>query len=217
MAKIKPFKTQRPMPPEDLGQFGAGNTIRSFAPANEVLDWAIRELIADTGSLHNPDHAHLNGADIAFLWASSGFRRQLNWVAGQAEKVMFRCGPWQKRRQEQQMEEWFGRVPEFLITLDGHYARQCTDIEFAALVDHELYHLGQDLDEFGQPKFSKDGRPKLTLRGHDVEEFVGIVRRYGVGAAAGKMTALIEAAKGKPEVSGLDIARACGTCMLRAA
>jgi len=48
-------------------------------------------------------------------------------------------------------------------------------------------------DAFGAPKFKKStGLPSFTLRGHDVEEFVGVVRRYG--AAAAGVQAMIDAA-----------------------
>jgi hypothetical protein len=130
---------------------------------------------------------------------------------------MFRDSGWQRGRKEQQFQEWFGRIPEFLITLDADYARQASDLEWCALVEHELYHIGQRTDDYGQPAFSKDGRPKLGIRGHDVEEFVGIVRRYGVGGAAGDTATLVEAANRAPEVGSVSIAHACGTCILRAA
>jgi hypothetical protein len=135
-------------------------------------------------------------------------------VLGQCEQMTFRCGPWQKGRQQQQMADWFGMVPEFLITLDARHCLDCSDVDFCALVDHELYHIGQELDDFGSPAFNKFGLPKLTMRGHDVEEFVGVVRRYGPSADVQRM---IDAAKGAPEVGKHNIARACGTCLLKAA
>lgn len=78
---------------------------------------------------------------------------------------MFRAGGWQKARQEQQMREWFGDEPTYLITLAADYC---------ALVEHELYHITQATDEYRAPKFTQDGLPKLYLSGHDVEEFVGV-------------------------------------------
>jgi hypothetical protein len=78
---------------------------------------------------------------------------------------------------EQQMHEWFGRIPKFIITLAADYCEQCNDLEFCALVEHELYHIAQATDDYGAPKFNKEtGMPVLKLRGHDVEEFVGVVR-----------------------------------------
>ncbi|WP_298019083.1 putative metallopeptidase [uncultured Castellaniella sp.] len=185
-----------------------------LAPAANVAAWAQETILAEDGPLHNPDHTHLLDADIGFLWASSAFAKRGRTVIGQAEPVMIRAGGWQKARQEQQLREWFGRVPDFLITLAADYCAQCSDTEFCALVEHELYHIGQEQDEFGAPKFTKDGMPKLVLRGHDVEEFVGVVRRYGASAQVAQM---IEAAERPAEVSGASIAHACGTCLMAAA
>jgi hypothetical protein len=57
------------------------------------------------------------------------------------------------------------------------------------------------LDEFGCPKFNRQtGLPVFGMIGHDVEEFVGIVRRYGAGSAAGRTRDLVAAAKKKPEI-----------------
>jgi hypothetical protein len=187
----------------------------ALVPAPDVRTWAFSTFVNEGGQLHNEDHQHLEYARIEFLWASAGFVKQGRTVLGQCEEVTFRAGPWQKGRQEQQMREWFGFVPEFLITLDADYSKTCSDAEFCALVEHELYHVGHLKDEFGAPAFYRDsGLPKLGMRGHDVEEFVGVVRRYG---ASKDVQRLIDAAKLVPEVANLDIARACGTCLLKAA
>jgi len=115
---------------------------------------------------------------------------------------------------ERQMVDWFGRVPEVVITLAADYCSSCTDTEFCALVEHELYHVAQEADQYGAPKFLRDGTAALTMRAHDVEEFVGVVRRYGAGEQVQK---LVDAVQRPPEVARLDIARSCGTCLLRAA
>lgn len=200
----------RPVPPEHLIE--ALDTI--LQPAPELGAWVQSSILADDGAIRNPDHAHLIDADIGFLWASSASSKQGRTVVGQAEQVMFRAGGWQKARQEQQMIERFGRVPSFLITLAADYCAKCSDAEFCTLLEHELYHVGQEKDEFGAPKFTKEGLPKLALRGHDVGEFIGVVRRYGAGLEVAKM---VEAAKKAPEVANLNISRACGTCLLKAA
>ena len=204
------------MPPSGLGEFGPdGEFPTSLVPAPELGRWVQEAVLTDDCALHNPDHAHLIDADVEFMWASSAFSKKGRTVVGQAEPVMFRVGGWQKARQEQQMTEWFGRVPSFLVTLAADYCAQCSDAEFCALIEHELYHIAHDTDEFGAPKFDKTfGTPKLVLRGHDVEEFVGVVRRYGVSP---EVTRMVDAAKQSPEVANLDISRACGTCLLRAA
>lgn len=187
----------------------------SVTPAREVYDWIQAQILSDDGTLYNPDHSHLAVADIGFMWASSAFSKKGRTVLGQAEEVMLRAGGWQKARMEQQMHEWFGRVPKFIITLAADYCSQCSDLAFCALVEHELYHIAQATDEYGAPKFHREtGQPALILRGHDVEEFVGVVRRYGAGD---EVQALVDAAGKQPEVAHLNIARACGTCLMKLA
>lgn len=204
----------RPVPPADLLQVDLEDMATGFRPAPEVWEWVDGHVLDEGGCLHNPDHLHLAGADVAVLWASSSFTKQGRTVVGQAELVAFRAGGWQKGRMERQMVDWFGRVPTAVITLAADYCADCSDAEFCALVEHELYHLAQDVDQFGSPKFHRDGTACLVMRGHDVEEFVGVVRRYGASAGVQQM---IDAAKGPPEVAKINIARSCGTCMLRTA
>lgn len=144
----------RPVPPRHLDR---------FQPAEGVDDWVHKEILDKDGRIHNPDHLHLLEADLEFLWAPMGFTKQMRTVIGQAEEVMIRAGGWQKQRQEQQMLDWFGRVPTFLITLDASYCGSCSDIEFCALVEHELYHLAHKVDMFGAPAFTKEGRPKILI------------------------------------------------------
>ena len=205
----------RPFPPfsllelSELSDFGLHLT-----PAPEVWEWLKTEILADTGSIHNKDHAHLLDADIRVMWASSSFEKQGRPVLGQAEQVDFRAGGWQKARMEQQMRDWFGEVPAFIITLAADYCAQCSETDFCALIEHELYHIAQDTNQYGEPAFTKEGVPKLKLRGHDVEEFVGVVRRYG---ASPDVQALVDAANSPAEVGKLNIARACGTCLLKSA
>lgn len=149
------------------------------------------------------------------MWASGAFEKKGRYVLGQCEQVMLRAGGWQKARMEQQMHEWFGRIPKFIITLAADYCEQCNDVEFCALVEHELYHIAQATDDYGAPKFNKEtGMPVLTLRGHDVEEFVGVVRRYG---ASKDVQEMVDAANRPAEVAHIDVARACWTCMLKLA
>ena len=204
----------RPRPPEFL--LDPQNWTHHYAPAKDLAAW-VQSQIIEEGPLHNEEHVHLLHADVAFLWAAERYEKQGRHVLGQTEEVVFRVGRWQRGRQEQQLAEWFGRVPAWLITLDAEYCANCSDAEFCALVEHELYHIGQERDAFGAPAFTKDGFPKLFLRGHDVSEFIGVVRRYGVGDSSGDLAKLVEAGQRKPEVAAASIAHACGTCLLRAA
>ncbi|MBN3848639.1 hypothetical protein G3N58_17680 [Paraburkholderia sp. Ac-20342] len=205
----------RPIPPESL--FGESRWFRPIAPADGVSEWVQESFLMEGAPLYNEEHRHLIDADIAYLWAVVENSKHMRRVIGQCEEVMIRAGGWQKARTEQQFYEWFGRVPKFLITFDAHYSRQCSDLEWCALVEHELMHIGHRLDDYGQPAFTKDGMPKIGLKAHDVEEFVGIVARYGVGPKDGAVSRMVEAAKAGPQISNVSIAQACGTCMLRAA
>ena len=54
------------------------------------------------------------------------------------------------------MMQWFGRVPAFLITLAADYCAECSDAEFCALVEHELYH---------RLSLAKHYPPRLAERG----------------------------------------------------
>ncbi len=204
----------RPTPPSELFE----DVFGSFAPSREVVDWMFSQIIDPLGSLHNPDHIHLSDASIGVLWTSCGNFRQGRQVLGQTEMPAFRCGAWQKARQELQLRQWFGVIPDFIITLDACFCEQASDAEFCALVEHELYHCGQARDEFGIPKFKREtGLPTFAIRGHDVEEFVGVVRRYGVGSPDSPLADMVRVAADGPEVARVNIARSCGTCMLKAA
>lgn len=202
---------RRPMPPASVGD------TTYFQPAPEVHAWVRETVLAEAGLLHNPEHQHLIDADLEFLWAAEGFAKQGRSVIGTAEQVTFRAGGWQKIRQEVQMHQWFGRAPTYLITLDAAYCRSCSDTDFCALVEHELYHVGHARDEFGAPAFKKDGTPKLFLRGHDVQEFVSVVARYGTGGPDSYVAKMVRAANKGPTVAHSHIAGACGTCLLKAA
>jgi hypothetical protein len=135
-------------------------------------------------------------------------------VVGEAEMPNFKGGAWQKARQEQQLEEWFGLVPDFIITLDSDFRHECDEVQFLALLEHELYHCGQQTDEFGMPKFSRStGKPIFGMRGHDVEEFTGVVRRYGIGATGQDAIDFVQAATQEPEIAAVEIKALCGVCV----
>lgn len=53
----------RPTPPPDLLE----HLFLTLRPAPEVWEWIQREILADTGRIHNPEHAHLMDANIGVL------------------------------------------------------------------------------------------------------------------------------------------------------
>ncbi|MFS1586790.1 putative metallopeptidase, partial [Acinetobacter radioresistens] len=170
------------------------------------------------GQLHNPDHDHIaellhdDETFLAFAWASSAAVAKKRMVLGQCEKVMFNQGGWKKARQEQQMRDWFGYVPVYLITVDASFCKNSNDQEFCRLIEHELYHIGVERDEDGEIIYSDmTGLPKHYLAGHDVEVFFGETKRWGADESVKR---LLEIAKNAPFVSETNIAACCGTCVI---
>ncbi len=205
----------RPMPPADIFEIEAGD---QFIPALDIVEWARSTFISEGATIENPEHSHLQNANLGALWTNVENSKRGMRVIGMAEPGLPQgaMGKWSKARAERQVMDWFGMVPDFLITLDAHWWMQASDAEACALVEHELYHCAQQLDDFGAPRFNQQtGRPVFGMRGHDVEQFVGVVRRYGAGAAG--VQAMVDAANAKPEIADVKIAQACGTCRLRVA
>ncbi|MHA3062521.1 putative metallopeptidase [Acinetobacter sp. ANC 4641] len=208
---------KRPMPPDALIDLEPVDGL-DFEPAKNLKEWILATFISDSGELHNPDHAHIAPWDddlFQVLWASSAFIKAEQVVLGQTEKIMFNAGGWKKARQEKQMIDWFGYIPKFLITIDAKYAATASDTDFCALIEHELYHVGAKRDEDGNYIVSPlTGEYKYYLRGHDVEEFHGVVERYGASEQVSKM---VELANNGPTIGKARIAHACGTCLLKLA
>lgn len=206
----------RPRPPEHL--YTHDDELRydgygRFAPAPELWPWVQENILYDMSPIYNPDHSHLIGQrGIEFLWADFPFKKQGKTVVGTAEAVMIRVGGWQKGRQERQLVDWFGYMPDFIITLSAYYCSECSDTDFCALLEHGLCDKAHAIDkQTGALKFSRDtGLAKLEIRGHDVEEFTGVVRRYG---ASPQVQAMVDAANKGPELTMSIISHACGTCL----
>jgi hypothetical protein len=217
MGDVIPFgRFERPYPPKAF----LDDPLNRFTPSTELRDWIQSVFIDEAGPLHNPEHAHLQGAVFGVCWTLVGNTRGGRRIIGQAEfakNIGGNGGRWAKARAHQQLEEWFGRgahnMLDFLLTFDAYHCAECSDAELCALIEHELYHCAQQYRD-GMPLFSKaTGRPMYALRGHDVEEFVGVVRRYGAGATG--VTELVQAANRGPEIAGARISHACGTCQER--
>lgn len=206
-------RLQRPAPPPCL----IDGMESQFLPSPELAAWTRAAFIDEDAALVNEDHAHLRQADIGFLWTNVPNSRKGRAIIGTAERGQPQgaMGKWAKARAEAQVRGWFGEVPDFIVTIDALYAAECGDAEFAALVEHELYHCAQEHDAFGAPRFNRYGQPIWTMRGHDVEEFVGVVRRYGADAAG--VRDLVDAANRGPEISGVRVAHLCGICQRSAA
>lgn len=213
----RPAAERRPLPPEDLREIEFDAEAALFVPAPELLRWTRETFIEGihTSALQNEEHSHLSMAHIGMLWTNGKSVKQGRMILGTAEIPYPRGDTWQRARQLYQLREWFGVAPDFLITVSAPYASAVDDATFCALVEHELYHCVQKEGDNG-PMFSREtGLPLWAIQGHDVEQFTGVVRRYG--AAAAGVTAMVEAAKKKPILSASAIAGACGTCLRAAA
>ncbi len=134
----------RPYPPSsllelsELSDFGIRLT-----PAPKVWDWLQAEIPADTGTIHNEDHAHLLDADIGVMWTSSSFEKQGRTVLGQTEQLEMRG---------HDVEEFVGVVRRYAaspdvqalvdaanspaeVSVDQQVLGRMTDIPFAYLPD----------------------------------------------------------------------------------
>jgi hypothetical protein len=204
----------RPQPPAELIEPLASPL---FVPAPEIIEWARATFIAPDAELVNEDRAHLNHATLGALWTNVANSRNGRRIVGQCERGLPQgaMGRWTKARAEQQVVQWFGQVPDFILTFDACFAAEADDATFCALVEHELMHAGQEQDEFGAPKFRKSGEPAFGMRAHDVETFIGLAARYGAVEAGVKE--LADALRKPPLMTPQMIGHACGTCLLKAA
>lgn len=194
----------RPMPSIDV--IGHGNV----APAPELADWIKSTFLGEGGPLENSEHAHLQNAHIGALWHASVLIKNGRQVIGRCELVTLTGDAWAQARKEQQILGWFGDVPDFIISVDAEWWIAANDAEACALCEHELFHASHDKDFDGLPKFTKNGDPVYAIRAHDVEQFVGVVRRYGAGASG--VAELVAAANETPLMTADLVGFACGTC-----
>ena len=195
---------RRPTPETDL----------LWQPAPELVDWIRATFLDSKSRLWNPEHDHLNSALIGALWTYTPNVRKGRRVLATAELWQPPLGsPWTRSRATWQIHNWFRMEPHFILTFDAEACVRLDDISWCALVEHELYHCGQALNEYGCPRFKKDGTPVFWLRGHDVEEFTGVIRRYGLTAHQEDVQALVEAAAHRPEIDAAETIAACGLCV----
>jgi hypothetical protein len=198
----------RPLPPPHLADTYAPP---EFRPAPELDQWARVTFIDEGAWLENQDHAHLRMARIGWLWTNVEMKRHGRMFLGQCERPVETQATWSKARGECQLRDWFDGIPDFVITIYAPLAQEMTDRQFSALIEHEMYHAAQAKDEWGQPKFSSQtGEPLFAMRAHDVEEFVGVVERYGATSPA--LATMAESVAAGPLFDDDGIAFACGAC-----
>jgi hypothetical protein len=197
----------RPKPPDSLTESDA---VSHFVAAPELDEWARATFLDPESELYNPSHDHLSAAHIGWLWTDIRNTRQMRDIAGEAEIPSVMGGAWKRGRFEAQMEQWFGAVPDFVITIYAPAAAEMSNREFCALIEHEMLHCGQAVTAYGLPRFNQRGQPVFSMRGHDVEQFVSIMRRYG---AVSEVERQFVAAGTQSSLLGDEpIEICCGTC-----
>lgn len=198
----------RPFPPPSLLEAMHDE----FTPGHDVERWVRETFINEGASLQNPDHAHLQQAHIGFLWTNVENVKKGRMILGTCQVMPPTGDKWSAGRAHRQIIEWFDDMPDFLITLFAPTAAVMDNATFMALVEHELYHAAQAEDKYGSPAFNKDtGKPIWAMRGHDIEQFNGVVRRYGADAAL--VREMVRLANKGPEIAEASIGRVCGSCL----
>lgn len=198
---------KRPQPPARACEYLG---VPVFAPAQKLADWIMATFLDSSSRLYNEEHRHLLRARIGFLWTNVPNRRQGRIILATAEMPQPRGPAWKKAAEELQLIEWFGCVPDFKITVYAPWAETADHWSWCALIEHELYHCAQARNARGALRFNREtGRPIFALLGHDVEEFIGVVARYGPAPAG--VVDFVEAAKRRPKFGRADIYGACGT------
>lgn len=199
----------RPAPPTEV----ARDVPQRFVPDSRFADWIKATFVTASGALANMDHEHLADASLGVLWTNAINVTKQRMVLATAEIPQTMGSAWKRARAEQQVHDWFGAEIDFLLTFYAPDMAELDNRSFCAVVEHELYHCAQAKDAYGAPRFDqKSGRPIYAIRGHDVEEFTGVVRRYG--ATSPDVRALVQAANAVPLIGEKPIDLACGTCAI---
>lgn len=70
---------------------------------------------------------------------------------------------------------------DFIIVLNKEFWQEFDAKQKLALTDHELWHAAPKMSEdTGEQVHDERGRKVWRLRKHDIEEFIGVVKRHGL-------------------------------------
>ena len=172
-----------PKPPRSFVDIGGSS---EFGPAPELKAWAIATFIDENSPLYNEDHEHLADAKFLFVWSRASIKSKGARVIGTASTGKQRGGMGAKEFLESFYQDWFESedpeenegLPDFIITIDANYVEEASPLAICALIEHELYHCDVRRDEDGEPLYIR-AQVTYKMRGHDIEEFFGVARRYG--------------------------------------
>lgn len=206
---IQETQLVRPMPPDIL--FGETEI---FVPAPELDLWMRRVLIEQSSPLYNPEHEHLNSAELGILWTNAELK-----IRGQKKAAVAMLPKAFGSKLDKSLRNFLWRMffrvePHFVIIFDALEAAGASDRGFCCLSDHELTHCGQKM-KYDCPDFNKDGSPKFEMRPHDRELFDSELRRWGARSVFGDQTEMLIKSATEPEMPDIDIAAMCGTCAMR--
>lgn len=192
----------------------------TVAPALDVEAWVLAEFLAPDRPMSIYEHSHLaeHEARVGWLWATEVLVKRGRRILGRCGLAQPTGDAWQQLHRTEQLERWFGEVPDFVVTLDAQFVAHALATgrvaDVLALVDHELCHAGIALDADGFQRFRKDGSPVWGIRTHDVEQFLGPVRRWGLASAGvEKLAEAIDHVRAVgPDIAQATLDGVCGTC-----
>lgn len=131
------------------------------------------------------EHAHLQAATVGYVFRDDELRRHGKVIAAecilverilQADKRWSRLVKWALLRIMDQPE-----LPDFLVLIDRNLWAGYGPEEKLALIDHEISHAKYETEDDGEtPKLTKDGLYRWAIRGHDFEDFTGVIERNGL-------------------------------------
>lgn len=131
-------------------------------------------------------HEHLQAANIGYIFRDDELTRHGKVIAAEAilvERIL------QSEKRYGRLVKWAvlrilatTDLPDFLILIDRNIWSGMDVDTRLALIDHELSHcFFATVDNDGvTQKFHQDGSPWWAIRGHDVEEFCGVIARRGL-------------------------------------
>lgn len=116
--------------------------------------------------LINLAHDELQEAEIAILWILEPRMRK-------GKRCLGTC---------QILPEWAYRLTgiNIKIELDQEFWNKADEQSRRYLIDHELCHATVKLDKAGDPECDETGWVQYISVPHDVEEFAGPIKRFGL-------------------------------------
>lgn len=213
------MKLLRPDPPDPP------ETGERFLAAPDLSEWVRAAFLTESAPFWTDEHAHLVEAHIVWCWTWEEGRARGRQIIGEAQVAEPRGRQWSKLRDYDRIAQWWrampdyaeATAPDFVITLYAPWSAAAQDASFGATADHELFHCGQAVDGWGEPRVNAStGRPMWSIIRHDVEEFVAVARRWGVRGLP-EVERLVSAARRPPEIAEAVLVAGCGTCARKAA